>query len=118
VMTAIWLLILAVACESASTSILWTTCAEVAPRKIAGSIAGMMNTAGAIAGTIAPLVTGFVLHFTGSFQYALLFGGIMVCLAAVSIWFVVGELKPIHIEGFEEDESADAVGDAAAVLGH
>jgi ACS family glucarate transporter-like MFS transporter len=116
VMTAIWLLILAVACESASTSILWTTCAEVAPGKIAGTIAGLMNTAGAIAGTVAPIITGFVLHFTGSFQYALLFGGIMVGLAAFSIWFVVGELKPIKIDGLDDDDP-DGVSQVA-MAGH
>jgi len=116
VMTAVWLLILAVACESASTSILWTTCAEVAPRKIAGSVAGLMNTAGAVAGTLAPLITGFVLQFTGSFQYALLFGGLMVIMAALSIWFVVGELKPIVIEGLEDDAPDEL--DATVVAGH
>jgi ACS family glucarate transporter-like MFS transporter len=122
VMTAIWLLILAVACESASTSILWTTCAEVSPSKAAGSMAGLMNTAGAIAGTLAPLITGFVLHFTGSFQYALLFAGVMVCLAALTILFVVGELKPLEIEGLEEAKDVvpgapDAPG-AAVAMGH
>ena len=116
VMTAVWLLILAVACESASTSILWTTCSEVAPRKAAGSVAGLMNTAGAIAGTLAPLITGFVLQVTGSFQFALLFAGVMVCLAALSIWFVVGELRPLTIDGLEEND--DDVLDGPVMVGH
>jgi len=116
-MMAIWLLILAVACESASTSILWTTCSEVAPGRIAGSIAGVMNTAGAIAGAIAAAVTGFVVQFTGSFQRALLFGGVMVCCAAFSILFVVGELKPITLKGLPDDDN-DAGEPAVAMAGH
>jgi len=101
-MTAIWLLILCVACESASTSILWTTCTEVAPSYAAGTLAGIMNTAGAFAGMLAPIVTGMVLKITGSFQMALIFGGVMVACAALSMWFIVGELKPIRIEKYEQ----------------
>jgi hypothetical protein len=43
------------------------------------------------------VVTGFFLKITGSFQQALLIGSCMVALAACSMWFVVGELKPIPI---------------------
>ena len=93
-MTAVWLLTLSVACESASTSVLWTTCADVAPPKAAGSLAGIMNTAGALAGILAPIITGFLVKTTGSFQQALLIGSCMVVLAAASMGFIVGELKP------------------------
>jgi MFS family permease len=96
-MTAVWLLTLSVACESASTSILWTTCTDVAPPFAAGSLAGIMNTAGALAGILAPTVTGFFFKITGSFQHALLIGSCMVVLAACSMWLVVGELKPLPI---------------------
>lgn len=96
-MVAVWLLTLAVACESASTSILWTTCTDVAPPLAEGSLAGIMNTAGALAGILAPTVTGFFVKVTGSFQQALLIGSCMVVMAAFSMWFVVGELKPIQI---------------------
>jgi ACS family glucarate transporter-like MFS transporter len=94
-MTAVWLLTLSVACESASTSILWATCTDVAPPAAAGSLAGIMNTAGALAGGLAPLVTGFLVKRTGSFLPPMLIGSCMVALAACSMWFIVGELKPI-----------------------
>src|ERR1039457_6728638 len=61
-MTAVWLLTLSVACESASTSILWTTCTDVAPPFAAGSLAGIMNTAGALAGGFGPGGTGLFLE--------------------------------------------------------
>jgi MFS family permease len=94
---AVWLLTLSVACESASTSVLWATCADVAPPAAAGSVAGIMNSAGALAGILAPALTGFLVKATGSFQQALLLGSCMVVLAALSMWFVVGELKPIAL---------------------
>jgi ACS family glucarate transporter-like MFS transporter len=94
-MTAVWLLTLSMACESASTAVLWATCTDVAPPSAAGSLAGLMNTAGALAGILAPTVTGFFVKFTGSFQHALLVGSCMVVLAACAMGFVVGELKPL-----------------------
>jgi len=57
-----------------------------------------MNTAGALAGILAPVVTGFFVKLTGSFRQALLIGSCMVALAAFSMWFIVGELKPIAIQ--------------------
>jgi ACS family glucarate transporter-like MFS transporter len=96
-MTAVWLLTLSAACESGSTSILWAACTDVAPPAAAGSLAGVMNTAGALAGVLAPVVTGFIVQLTGSFQEALLIGSCMVVLAACSAGLIVGELKPIPI---------------------
>ena len=95
--TGLWLLTLSVACESASASILWATCTDVAPPFAAGSLAGIMNTAGALAGILAPTVTGFFLQITGNFQQALLVGSCMVVLAACAMGFVVGELKTISV---------------------
>jgi MFS family permease len=102
-MTAVWLLTASVACESAATAILWTACADVAPASAAGSLAGIMNTAGAFAGILAPTVTGFLAQSTGNFQLPLLIGSCMVILAAATIWLVVGELKPhgTLLEGHE-----------------
>ena len=94
-LTAVWLLTLSVACESASTSLLWATCTDVAPPSIAGTLAGLMNTAGALAGILAPTVTGLLVKFTGNFQQALLIGSCMVVLAALAMWRIVGELKPL-----------------------
>lgn len=96
-MTAVWLLTLSVACESAATSILWTSCADAAPPSAAGSLAGLMNTAGALAGILAPAVTGVLAKTTGNFQLPLLLGSGMVLLAAVAIWFVAGELTPAAV---------------------
>jgi len=98
-MTAVWLLTLSVACESVATSLLWTTCADVAPPLAAGSLAGIMNTAGALAGILAPAVTGYLAKSTGNFQLPLLVGGCMVILAAAVMLFVVGKLTPILQEG-------------------
>lgn len=56
-----------------------------------------MNTAGSLAGILAPTVTGFLAKITHRFELPLLVGGCMVILAAAAMWFVVGELTPILI---------------------
>jgi MFS family permease len=108
-MTAVWLLTLSVACESAATSILWTTCTDVAPPFAAGSLAGIMNTAGALAGILAPTVTGFFVKVTGSFQHAMLIGSCMVVLAACAMGFVVGELKPLVLGRSHTADDSDTM---------
>jgi len=113
-MTAVWLLVMAVACESASTAMLWTTLTEVAPHKLAGTLAGIMNTAGAFAGAVAPIVTGFVIKITGSFQIALLLGGVMVIFAALSMLFIVGKLEPLKLSREYEDFASDSDSDKNA----
>jgi ACS family glucarate transporter-like MFS transporter len=102
-MTAVWLLTLSVACESAATAILWTTCSDVAPPAAAGSLAGVMNSAGALAGILAPSVTGWLVKATGSFRLPLLVGSCMVVLAAAAMLFVVGGLNRLEIP---EDRAA------------
>ncbi len=91
------LLVLAVACESAATTMLWTICTELAPQQQAGSIAGVMNAAGAVAGILAPSITGLLLYVTGNFKGALVLAGIMVLMAASSVVFIIPPLCPVSL---------------------
>jgi MFS family permease len=94
---AVWLLVLSLAFESGSAVILWTACAEIAPDEVSASVGGIMNTAGAIAGIVAPIVTGWSLMVTGSFRVALVVGGCMFVLGALSMWFIVGQVETIRL---------------------
>ena len=95
---AVALLTLSLAFESASSVILWTVCAEVAPKNAAASVAGIMNTSGALAGILAPIVTGYLLKSTGNFEAALVVGGGMFVLASLAMCFVVGRVEMIALE--------------------
>jgi ACS family glucarate transporter-like MFS transporter len=96
-MAAIYLLTFAVAAESGAAGLIWAFVTEVAPNNLSGSVGGIMNAGGALAGIIAPIATGFIVKFTGSFRIALAVGGISLLLAACSVWFVVPELKPMEV---------------------
>ena len=101
---AVALLTLSLAFESASSVILWTVCAEIAPGPAAASVAGIMNPAGALAGIIAPVVTGYLLTTTGKFEAALLVGGIMFVLVSLTMWLVVGKVETIRLSNAPQPE--------------
>jgi MFS family permease len=94
---AIGLLTFSIAAESGAGSLIWAIMTELAPPKLAGSVGGIMNTAGAIAGIFSPAITGFIVKFTGSFQLALLTGGVMLLIAAFSVLVIIPKLTPIEI---------------------
>jgi ACS family glucarate transporter-like MFS transporter len=94
---AVWLMVASVAFESGSAAILWTACAEIAPDDLSASVGGIMNTAGAVAGVVAPIVTGWSLMVTGNFRIALVIGGWMFVLGALSMCFIVGPVETISL---------------------
>jgi len=96
-MISIYLLTFAVAAESGAGGLIWAFVTEVSPKQAVGSVGGIMNAGGALAGIIAPIVTGFIVKFTGSFRIALAIGGVSLLFAACSVLFVVPELKPMEI---------------------
>jgi ACS family glucarate transporter-like MFS transporter len=94
---AVYVLTFAIAAESGAAGLLYTCVPELAPKNMTGSVAGIMNAGGAFAGSIAPIVTGFIVKFTGSFKIALAVGGISLLLAACFLLFVIPELKPMEV---------------------
>jgi MFS family permease len=93
------------ACEAGASVILWAVCAEVAPTKAAGSVGGIMNTAGALGGILAPIITGLLLKWTGSFQEALAVASGMFILASLSMWLVVGRIETIFPDDGDDEIS-------------
>jgi len=91
-------LVVALVCESGASTVLWSVCAEIAPRNTSASVSGIMNTAGALAGIVSPIVTGVLLKMTGSFRQAFLVASLMIVFAALSMWFVVGKVEQIELE--------------------
>jgi ACS family glucarate transporter-like MFS transporter len=107
-MLAVALLVINVACEAGIGGMMFTIGAEVSPPKMAGSFIGGMNTVGAASGILAPILTGFIVKVSGSFRMALAVGGGFVMIAAISIFFIVQELKPLELRQAAEASIAQA----------
>jgi MFS transporter, ACS family, D-galactonate transporter len=108
--TAAWLLIIAMAAESASTAILWTLPQELAPEGASGTLGGIMNTAGALASIVSPAITGFVAQYYG-FTAALAFGGSTMIIASLSVLFFLTKIQPIQISAAKNEEKEQMIRD-------
>jgi len=114
-MIAVALLVINIAGESASAGMMWTILSEVAPKGLGGTLSSAINTVSSVAGVMAPTITGFVYQFTGSFQIALLIAGLGILISALSILFIVPEIKPIELSD-ETQGMKTAVARQGAVL--
>jgi MFS family permease len=95
--TAAWLLVVAMAGESACAALTWTIPQDLAPKGAAGTLGGVNNTAGAVAAIAAPAVTGYVAQYFG-FQSALALGGAITFVGLLAVIFMLTTLRPLDID--------------------
>jgi ACS family D-galactonate transporter-like MFS transporter len=77
----------------------WTLLTDVAPKRLIGLTGGVFNLCANLAGIVTPLVVGFVVAATGSFEWALGFIGIVAALGALSYLFLLGDVKRVEYTG-------------------
>jgi ACS family glucarate transporter-like MFS transporter len=99
------LLVFVVSLECAFSAMLWTIPPELARAGEAATLAGIMNTAGSLAGILSPMITGFLVVATGSFTVAFIVAGAANILSAVFTVFLLGRI--------ESDEQSAATPQAA-----
>jgi MFS transporter, ACS family, glucarate transporter len=72
--------------------------ADTAPREMVGVTGGVFNALGNVAGIVTPVVIGYLLHSSGSFNSALLYVGAHGIVAACSYLFIVGKIRRLSLE--------------------
>lgn len=82
----------------------WTLVADTAPRQIVGLSGGLFNTFANLAAITTPIVVGYLVSHTGSFDSALIYVGANALLAVCSYLFIVGRIHRIELD--EEPASA------------
>lgn len=75
----------------------WAVMADVAPREIIGLSGSMFNLFGNIAGITTPIVIGYILAATGSFNGALVFVGCNAMITVISYLVIVPEIKRVEL---------------------
>lgn len=88
----------------------WTLVADTSPRQIVGLSGGLFNTFGNLAAITTPIVVGYLVSHTGSFDTALIYVGANALLAVISYLFIVGRIQRIELN----DPPAPAVNAAVA----
>ena len=76
----------------------WAVVSDTSPKQIAGLSGGMFNTFGNIAGITTPIIIGYIVKMTGSFNGALVFVACNALLAVVSYVVIVGEIKRVELK--------------------
>lgn len=71
----------------------WAVMADVAPRNAAGLSGGIFNTFGNLSSIVCPIVIGFIVARTQSFDLALVFLASCGFLAAFSLVFLFGKVR-------------------------
>jgi len=69
----------------------WTLTQAVTPSHLVGRVVGAQNTIGNCAGVCAPIVTGWLVERTGSFDTAIWFAGLALPIAAIAYLTLVRE---------------------------
>jgi ACS family glucarate transporter-like MFS transporter len=75
----------------------WTVVADMAPKEIIGVTGGVFNAIGNTAGIVTPIVIGYILAGTGSFNGALVFVGVHGIVAVLSYWLIVGRIERMDL---------------------
>ncbi len=75
----------------------WAVMADVAPRQLAGLSGGVFNMFGNTAGIITPIVVGFIVAGTGSFDWALAFVALHCVVTIIAYTVIVGPIRRIEL---------------------
>ncbi|MDR3100955.1 MAG: MFS transporter [Paraburkholderia sp.] len=87
-----------------STSAAWAMASVAAPANCTASIGAMQNFGGYFGGALAPVVTGFLVQKTNSFEPALFVGAGVAVLCVVAYWTLVR--APIPAPATEDSNAA------------
>jgi MFS transporter, ACS family, glucarate transporter len=76
----------------------WTVISDTSPRGMVGLNGALFNLIGNLAGITTPIIIGYLVKTTGSFDDVLIFVGMTALLAVVCYGPIVGEIKRLEIE--------------------
>jgi ACS family glucarate transporter-like MFS transporter len=76
----------------------WAVISDTCPKQIAGLSGGLFNMFGNLSSISTPIIIGYILQYTGSFNDALVFVGANAIVAAISYLVIVGEIKRIELK--------------------
>ncbi|MDH0868247.1 MFS transporter [Mitsuaria sp. GD03876] len=76
----------------------WAVVSDTSPKEIAGLSGALFNTFGNVAGIVTPIVIGYIVQTTHSFNGALVFVGAHALVAVLSYLLIVGEIKRVELK--------------------
>lgn len=75
----------------------WAVVSDTSPKEIGGLSGGLFNMFGNTAGITTPIIIGYMIQHTGSFNGALVFVGINAFVAMAAYLFLVGDIRRVEL---------------------
>ena len=75
----------------------WAVVSDTSPKEIGGLSGGLFNMFGNSAGITTPIIIGYIIQNTGSFNGALVFVGVNAFIAMASYLLLVGDIRRIEL---------------------
>jgi len=82
----------------------WAVVSDTSPTQIAGLSGGLFNTFGNIASISTPIVIGYIINATGSFEWALIYVAANAAVAVFSYLVIVGRIERVVLKNFDSNE--------------
>lgn len=76
----------------------WAVVSDTSPKEMAGVTGGVFNTFGNTAGIVTPIVIGYIVKATGSFDGALIFVGAHCLIAVLAYFLIVGKIQRLQLK--------------------
>ena len=75
----------------------WAVVSDTSPKQISGLSGGIFNTFGNIASITTPIIIGYIINATGSFEMALIYVAMNAAVAVFSYLVIVGPIQRIEL---------------------
>ncbi len=76
----------------------WAVMSDAAPKEITGLAGGVFNMCGNISSITTPIIIGYIIQITGSFNGALVFVSANALIAALSYLVIVGDIERMELK--------------------
>lgn len=76
----------------------WAVVSDTSPKEMAGVTGGVFNTFGNAAGIVTPIVIGYIVQATGSFDGALIFVGVHCVITILAYFLIVGKIQRLELK--------------------
>ena len=91
-MTAVWLLGISICGLGITAPNAWALTQAVSAKELVATASGIQNLGGNLGGVVAPALTGFIAHATGSFEFAFAIAGFVLLLGIACYWVLIPKL--------------------------
>ncbi len=89
--TSVWLLLLSLCGLGLASPNTWSITQASCSKRLVGTVSGIQNFGGNVGGIIAPALTGYIAHVTGSFALAFTLCGFILVGGTLAYWLLMKE---------------------------